>query len=256
MKIVAVHAIPEDMNGAVIMLARVTGMGKYDAASRLRQAGKVPVIIGGYAVPVEAEDVSSKLTAAGFGTIIIERGEGSPPEDHFKVRTFSFEDTLLRVGSRQGDEIIVDYGAVSLILCGKGIITETETIIEKSKKLSLGRAVVTSGLMITKKEEKHYERVTENREGFIQLVVHRKPVLVFKENDLDYASLGTAMKPSRYANLTFIAEELRKRCSNAVYDDSLLNKNVQMQILGPLFDPEKHLDIATALVRKALSKKS
>jgi hypothetical protein len=180
----------------------------------------------------------------------LERGEGGAQGDRFVVRSFSFEQSSLRVESRQNDEMTVDYGDVSLILCGKGIMTETESSTETSTKFSLGRAVMTSGLVMTKKEEKHHEHVTENREGFIHLIVKQNKTIVFRENDLDYSSLGDAMKPTRYANFTYIAAELRKRCHNVTYDDSLLNKNVQMQILGPLFDPEEHLDIAIDLLAK------
>ncbi|MEE9523365.1 MAG: hypothetical protein V3V59_01280 [Thermodesulfovibrionales bacterium] len=248
MNIVALYKIPDDMDRAVAILSEATGKSKYEAVSRLRVARKIPVIVGGYAGSAEAEEVSKKLASAGFGTIVMDRDDMGAGDGLFAVRAFSFEGTSLRVESRQRDTVTVDYDDVDLILCGKGIRTEKVTITEKSRKLSLGRAVITSGLMMTKKEGKDREDVTENREGFIHLYGGTKAVLVFRENAVDYSSLGTLMKPSRYANFTFVAEELKRRCRNASYDESLLNKSVQKQILGPLFEPEENLDIAISLI--------
>lgn len=211
MNIVAVYAIPDNMDGAVAILSEATGTSKYEAASRLRVAGKIPVIVGGYAGYAEAEEVSKNLASAGFGTIVMDRDDLGAGDDPVVVRTFSFEDTSLSVESRQRDTVTVDYDDVDLILCGKGIRTGTGTITEKSRKLSLGRAVITSGLMMTKKEEKHRKDVTENREGFIHLYGGTKAVLVFRETAVDYSSLGAMMKPSRYMNFTFIVEELKRR---------------------------------------------
>jgi len=251
MIILALYAFPADMDNAVAVLCEASGMSRYDAAFRLRVAGKIPVVVGAYGLPSDAEAVSRKLTSAGFKTVVMDRNERKSLGEPFSARTFSFEDQLLRVASRKKEEITVEYGKVDLIIYGRGITSETETIIEKSRKLSLGRAVMTSGLMMTKKEEKHRENVTEESEGFIYLYDSEKAVIVFRENEVDYSSLGGAMKPTRFANIAFIAGELKRRCGNASYDDLLLNKNVQKQILGPLFDPEVDLDIAVSLIAAA-----
>jgi len=251
MIILALYALPADMDNAVAALCSASGASRYDAAYRLRVAEKTPVVVGAYALPADAEAVSRKLTSDGFKTIIMDRNERKLLEESFLVRTFSFEDALLRVASRKKEEISIEYGKVDLIIYGRGIRSETETIIEKSRKLSLGRTVMTSGLMMTKKGEKHHENVTEESEGFIYLYDREKAVVVFRENEVDCSSLGGAMKPTRFANIAFIAGELKRRSGNASYDDSLLNKNVQKQILGPLFDPGVDLDIAVSLIAAA-----
>lgn len=251
MTIVAIYTIPADKGKAADTLSRVTGASKYEAVTRLNLTGKRPIIIGAFADPSEAREVSGKLDSSGFGTIVLDMEKYGSTKDLFSVKTFSFEDTSLHVLSRQGDKIVIAYDDVSLILCGKSIQIGTETVIEKTRKLSLGRAVMTSGLMMTRKEEKHRRNVTEEREGFINLYGQTDTVLVFRENDINYSSLGAMMKPSRHANFSFLAEELKKRCTAAAYDDSLMNKIVQTQILGPLFEPEAHLDIAVALLASA-----
>ena len=118
--------------------------------------------------------------------------------------------------------------------------------------MDLGRAVLSGGMMITKTTKTIRDITTETREQFINLYSGDAPTIVFRENALDYNSLGSALKLSRSDNFTYIVTELRRCCMAARYDERLMNRAAQAALLGPLLNPEEHLIVATALLAKAL----
>jgi hypothetical protein len=56
-------------------------------------------------------------------------------------------------------------------------------------------------------------------------------------------------------NFTYLISELRRRCPDALYDERLLSRAGQVALLGPSLNPEEHLIVATALLRKVLGSK-
>ena len=122
----------------------------------------------------------------------------------------------------------------------------------KERKFSIGRAVLSSGLVLTKATKSTRQVTTEDREGFFNLYSGNRLTLVFRESALIYDSLGSALKPSRVANFAYLLAELRQRQPNTVFDDRLLRRAEQAVLLGPLLPPEEHLEIATSLLAKIL----
>ena len=106
--------------------------------------------------------------------------------------------------------------------------------------------------MTTKSVKVTQQSRTDVREGFIYLYPGKLRPLVFLESELLYDSLGPALRPTRAANFAFVLEELRRRRPGAVYDDRLLSKAGQARLLGPMFEPERHLDIAISLLSRSL----
>ncbi len=253
--LVAIHKRPENKDSLATILSEIIGTTLYEAGSRLRVAGRFPVIVAVYAELASAEETAAKLRAAGFGAVVLRQNEIESEEERFIVRKFFLDDMQLRVESRQEESLVVDYSLIDLILRGTCIKQVTESGIEKERKLSVGRAVISGGLMMTKSIEKRRVDTSENREGFLNLYAGMKHVIVFRENSLVYSSLGSMLKPSRSANFTFIAAELKRRCTSAAYNEFLLNKAAQAQMLGPLFNPEEDLDISISLMAKSFRQK-
>lgn len=253
--IVAIRKTPENKDSSAAILSEIIDITHYEAGSRLRVAGRFPIIVAVYAELASAEETAAKLGAAGFGAVVLRQDKIESDKERFIVRKFSFDDMQLRVESRQGESLVIDYSIIDLMLRGTCIQQVTESRIEKGKKLSVGRAVISGGLMITKSTKKSRIDISENREGFLNLYARMRQIIVFRENSVVYSSLGSMLKPARSANFAFINAELKRRCPNASYNESLLNKAVQAQMLGPLFNPEEHLDIAISLIVKSLRQK-
>ncbi len=255
LNIVAIRNTPENKDNPSAILAGIIGTTQYEAGSRLRIAGRFPVIVAVYAEAAYADEKAAKLRSAGFGAVVLHQDEIESDSNRFIARSFFLDDMQLRVESREGESLVVDYSRMEIILRGTCIEQFTTTTIEKEKKLSLGRAVISGGLVLSKSTEKHHVDTSENREGFLNLYAGMKHIIAFRENSLVYSSLGSMLKPTRSANFAFITDELKRRCPDASYSDALLNKSAQTQILGPLFNPVEDLDIAISLMAKSLRRK-
>jgi len=252
MHIVALHNLPQNKEALAKALAAAMGATVYEALSRLRSPGKGPFVVGVFAATGPAEELVKKLTAGGFEAALLKEDEIETEAVGFVVRKFRLSGDALIVESRNEESLAIDYSSIELILRGTSIAQSTTTQTVKEKKFDPGMALLTSGLKMTKTTEKTIESTVQTREGFFYLYAGDQKTLIFREGGLSYDSLGTALQPTRQANFSYIIEELRRRSPEAIYDDRLLNRAGQVQLLGPSLSPEKHMNIATSLLAKVL----
>ena len=252
MYIVAIDDLGEDREGIARALSGALGTIFYDALIRVRVPGKGPLIVAAYAEKNIALEKMEKLRAAGFRTLVLGQDEVETDGQSTIVRKFLFGDGELEIEARTGDAVRIEYDLIDTIIRGTRIVQTTETETVKEQKFAAGRAILTGGLMITKSVKVTQQSGTEVREGFIYLYPGNRRPLVILESALLYDSLGPALQPTRAANFVFVLEELKRRCPGAVYDDRLLNKAGQARLLGPMFEPERHPDIAISLLSRSL----
>jgi hypothetical protein len=252
MHIVAVHNLPDNRESLAAGLAEVLRITSYEALSRLRVSGKGPFVIAAYAENKPARQVSHKLREVGFETVLLSEEEMASGGEPSEIRTFRLEDSTLKVQSRKEESLGVDYRHINLMIRGMGITSGTGTETMRERKFSLGRAVLTSGLMMTKTTKTTQQNITETRQGFLHVYAQGHAPLVFREGALGYNSLGPKMQPSRAANFDLLIAELRRLCPGAVYDDRLMSKAGQAQLLGPSLNSPEYLDIAISLLSKVL----
>jgi hypothetical protein len=242
----------EDREGIARALSGALETIVYDALVRVRVPGKGPLIVAAYEEKNTAYERAEKVATAGFRTIILGQDEVETDETRTIVRRFLFGNSELEIEARTGDPMRIEYSRIGIIIRGTRIAKNTETETVKSRKFNAGRAILSSGLITTKSVKVTQQSTTELREGFIHLYSGNRHPLVFIESALLYDSLGPALQPTRAANFAFVLAELRRRCTTAVYDDRLVNKAGQSRLLGPKFDPERHLDIAVSLLLRSL----
>lgn len=252
MHIVAIHSLGDDKEGLAKELATVMGATVYEALARLRVPGSGPVTVAVFAENERATELLEKLQASGFKVSVLTAGEIEREARAFIVRRFSLGERDLGATAKTGESVSIPFPQIDLILRGTAIIQDVTTETVKKRSVSPGRAVLSGGMMITKTTENVREIVTEERQGFANLYTTDGSTLVFRENSLVYDSLGSALRPSRALNFTYLVSELRRRCPNALYDERLLSRANQVALLGPSLKPEDHLHAATALLRKVL----
>jgi hypothetical protein len=252
MYIVAIDDLGEDREGIARALSEALGTIFYDALIRVRVPGKGPLIVAAYAEKKIALEKTEKLSIAGFRTLVLEQDEVETDGQSTMVRRFLFGNDELEIEARTGDVIRIGYNLIDTIIRGIRIVQTTETETVKGKKFAVGRAILTGGLMMTKSVKINQQSRTDVREGFINLYPGKRRPLVFVESALLYDSLGPALRPTRAANFAFVLEEIRRRCPGTVYDDRLLSKAGQARLLGPMFEPGRHLDIAVTLLSRSL----
>lgn len=251
MHVVAIHSLTEDRLNKGKPLASVLGVTAYDALSRLRVPGNGPLVVGVYAEKEHAARIAEQLRAW-FHVVVLSSDEISFEKDQCNAKRFRLGETGLEVESDRGCSLSSAYKDIELILRGTAISGSTSTETSKDRKFSLGQAVMTGGISFTRTTQTVREVRTEEREGFFVLYAGDSPPVVFRGSSLHYDSLGSACGPSSAANFAHLVSELRGRCTNAIYDESLLNRASQAALLGPLLRPEDHLAVATALLSKVL----
>jgi hypothetical protein len=233
-------------------LAAAVGSVPVELAARLRAAGRGPVVLATTASPDDARSLAAAVEAAGLRALVLEPGELETEAGRFLVRTPAFEGTALHVVSRQAASLALECAAIRLVLRGTMVESTPETATTRERKFSLGKAIMTQGLVVTKTVEKTTRSEAETREGFAHLYAPGHPPIVLRESALSWEHSGLPRQPSRAANFTAFLAEVRRRAPGAVYDDRLLTRAGQVRMLGPALPPEEYLDVAVTLLVKAL----
>jgi len=254
MHLVAIYSLNEDKEAMTASLAAVLKVTNYEALTRLRCPGNGPLTVAVFAGKEQAEQLSERLNSAGFKSVVLTAEEIAGATGARIVRSFDLGENELHIETVNYNKLDIFFRDVDLILCGITISRDTATETVKQRSISLGRAVLSGGIITTKTTKTKQDVTTEARERFINLYAGGIPVSVFRENTLDYSSLGPARKSSRSENFAYVSAELRRHCPGAPYDERLLNRAAQACLLGPLLNPEKHLAVATALLAKVLRK--
>jgi hypothetical protein len=254
MNVIAIHGLQDDRQTMVGALASALGVTAYEASTRLRAQGNA-LVVAMRAEHETALKLAESLRSAGFAAIVITEDDIENETRQFIVRKFDLGVQGLKVEALS-QTLTVAYKDIKVILRGTAIASSTSTVTSEKRSLSLGRALLTSGLSMTKTTKTVQEVKTEQREGFFALYAEEYPALVFREGSLSYDSLGPARSASGAANFANLLSELRRRCPSARYDERLLSRAAQAALLGPSLRPEDHLAVATALLSKALGRGS
>lgn len=252
MHIVAIHNLPVKKESLAGALSAALGCTAYEALARLRVPGKGPFVVCISSAIGPAVELMNRLREGGFNALLLKEDEIEPGPTCFFVRKFRFGRDALIVESKKTEDLAVDYNNINLILRGTSIAQTTSTETVKEKKFDPGMALLTSGLKMTRTREKILESTTQTREQFLHVYAEEFQPLIFREGELVYDSLGTALEPTRAANFSYLIEELRRHSTDSIYDDRLLTRAGQIQMLGPLLSPEDHLDVAISLLAKLL----
>jgi hypothetical protein len=255
MHVVGIHSLKDDKESLAGSLAAVLGVTVYEALSRLRAPGSGPLIVAVLAEKERAVYLVEKLRSTGFKALMLTGDEIENEGNALIVRRFSFGERGLGVTTEKGDSFDISFQNIDVILRGTDIFREVTTETVKKRSLSLERAVLSGGMMISKTTKSVRETATEERQGFANIYPADGTVLVFRENKLVYDSLGPELRPSRVANFNNVVSELVRRCTGALYDARLLNRAAQAALLGPSLRPEEHLIVATALLSKVFRDK-
>ena len=251
MHVVAIYDLDDDRQDRAGALAEALGLTVFEALSRLR-SGSGPMIVGVFASQDHAARLAGEIESRGFHALVLTPAEIEKEAASRTVRGFTLDAEALQAGSAEGESFSIAYQDVDLILRGMGISSSTSKETTRKRSLSLGAAVLTGGLQMTKTTKTTREVTKEEREGFLIIYAGAGPAFAFHENGLVYDSLGPARALSRSANFVQLAAELRRRCSRARYDERLLNRAGLAALLGPSLGPEEHLIVATALLAKVL----
>ncbi len=251
MYVIAIHYKPGTGEALATALAEALGGTLYEARARLGDPEGGPAVVATYGEIEPAWACTGRLRANGFAPILITPEEVETNASRFVVRAFTFGGEGLTAVSRRGETTEVAYREIDLFLRATRIEEHTEVKTTEQRKFSAGRAILSGGLMLTKKTRTVEQVTTEERDDFFQVYSDGRPPVVFHASGLNYQSLGPALQPSVAANFARLTETLRKSASQARYDERLASRAGRARILGPSLK-DRHLDIAVSLLARVL----
>lgn len=251
MYVIAIHFAPGSAEALAAPLAEALGCTLYEARARLSDPAGGPAVLATYGEIQPAWACAGRLRANGFSPLLITPEEVESNATRFQVRSFDLGSQGFATVSRRGETAEIAYREIDFMLRATRLEERTEVKTTEQRKFSAGRALLSGGLMLTKKTRTVEQITTEDRDEFIQLYGDGRPPIVFHASGINYQSLGTALQPSVAANFAQLIERLRQAAPNARYDDRLSNRAGRARILGPLLK-DRHLDIAISLLARVL----
>lgn len=218
MQLVATVRPAQDVDAAVSTL--VTAAGMTAAEARMRLAPEPPALLA--RLPAgRAGPLTEALGRAGLVALAID--EDVPAEgDRLSARSFVLDDADAHFTARSGQTLTIGWAAVRLVLRGLRVARTTTEQTETTRRLSVGRAVLTGGLVMTRKTTSTRQAAREDSEQFVLVHGDGGERIILAEGTVEFSGLGPLLQPSRTANIGVIAQELRRRAPGAFHDDRLV----------------------------------
>ncbi|HWB80950.1 MAG TPA: hypothetical protein VG755_38570 [Nannocystaceae bacterium] len=241
-----VTAAPEVAASA---LAKVLGKTAYEARPSVQLPGGGPAVVGVHATAEAAQQSAAAVRAAGFTCTVVPAKDPLP--QLVVPQRFELGADELVLDGHGHVHATIRYDAIAALLHGVAERRTQSTENVTTRKLSLGRAALTGGLVNTRTQTTTRTTTTTDSDELL-FVFAGADVVALREHELQYQSLGAALQPSRMANFRYLVGELQRRATRAVRDDRLMKRSVQTQMLGPVLRPEEHLELAAELVAASL----
>jgi hypothetical protein len=218
MKLVALVRAPSNPAEAAVSLAEASGVALAEA--RMRLARQPPALLTRLE-EARADALAAALRKAGLAALSVD--DHCPTDkDRLPARTFSLDDAGAVFTARSGDTLNVTWPDLSAILWGARASRSQVERSDKSKHFSVGMAVATGGLKMTRTSTQTQRSSEESSEQVILAYARDGRAVTLAEHGLDFSCLGAGMQPSSTANMAELARRLRERAKTAYFDNRLL----------------------------------
>lgn len=241
---VAVGRIPGHPE-AVARAAQLAGLALPDAARML--AGALPRIL--VRTTPDGKGLVAALAEEGFLAWAADPSAVPADENRVVMRSLDWEPGGFRAVDARGQAHPCPLESVRLLQRGARTHSTTEVLKTSETRFDLGKAVLSGGLLLTKKVEKMEARTTHAKEPF--LLIQRgdgQPDLMVYEHGMDYRCLGTDMRPATLANLALLTARFQTLCPEAPLDDRVGRPGF---VAGLPHLPVDPVDLALDLVSEA-----
>lgn len=243
---VVLERAPADREG-IVRAAQAVGLPAVDL--RMRAQGVLPKVIHTDADVERAGRLATALRENGAAAFLLDPlGVGQAPRLY--ARSLAWIDGGFAAVDGLGAPHPCPFSAIRLIQKGRVVHSESSEVTRTEKKFSVGRAVLSGGLLLTKSVEKKELQTRENRVAM--LLVQRKDggdEIAIVEGHHDFRFLGAQMTPTSMVNLDRTLAELRRRSPATPFDDRAFQ---QAFLLGVPSAGVDQGELAFALVAAAL----
>ncbi len=150
------------------------------------------------------------LEALGFRIFAAEVRQIPSDAQRIVARQLEWTNAGFTVTDGRGTRHDCPSATLALLQPGFRTAVQAEVVKTTERKFSLGRALATGGISISKKVEKVTEQVSTSRESYILVVrTGGLPGIMLYESRLNFQCLGAELKPFRHLNLKAVLERLR-----------------------------------------------
>jgi hypothetical protein len=217
--VVAIVELATSIEAEAAALAADLGTTAYE--ERLKLVAGLPAIVLTSADPAPARELFAKIRARRHGAVSCDVAEVVPSGAMVPLRRFAFEPDALVAPDVPGARLPYD-DILGIFRASHQTRTESRTET-KEKQFSVGRAVLTGGLSLTKNVTREVKNVSEQREQLCYLFrAGGDTPWMLRERGTNYAGLGAALGPSSAQNFVATMTRLRQLSPGAVYDERLM----------------------------------
>jgi hypothetical protein len=227
----------------------VTGLALADLNRKL--AGILPRVLFTGLSAAGAHALIQGLQALGFVLLTFEPSAVPSDRERVIARRIEFAQGSFLAVDAQGRTHSCLPSSISLLQRGARTSTTSEKVTTTERQLDVGRAVISGGLLLTKKTEKTSLKTTQSAEAF--LLVQRtgdEPELMLYERRIDYRALGAEMQPASRGNLETVWTKL-KAMAPALVDERVNRPGFVSGLATAAADPVDLALFLVALARQA-----
>ena len=224
MFVVAIAELASPIDAEAAALAVDLATTAYDA--RLLLAGGLPAVVRTTPDRAQALELLARLRARGHRAIACDMGAVVASGAMVSMRRFRLGDAAVMLSDQPALELPYD-DVLALVAAVHRTRVETETHV-REKKFSVSRAIMTSGLSMTKTVSADAHAGAEDREAVLY-VFRRSGATpwILRENGTDWSGHGRPVAPTRAENFRLAVEALRARAHSAVFDDRLVTRRAR-----------------------------
>jgi hypothetical protein len=219
MDVVALMALGSSVDEEAPRLAADLGSTAYEAGLLLRAPTPVPLLRTDDRA--RAIELVAKLRARRHDVVACESSAVVSSDAMSAVRSFQLEPEAFLVSAGNATTRVAWSDIVALV---RAIHKTSNEHIEKSaeRKLSLGRAAMSGGFLMTKTVSKTAKHTVEQREQVLYVFRNGGAPLLATLSRTRYEGLTASLRPSQIENFTTLVRTLRERAPQALYDERLL----------------------------------
>ena len=254
---------PANAEVATRALAEAAGLALAEA--RMRLAPEPPALLARLD-PDKADAMVSALRGAGVAALALDARVPSD-KDRTLARSLAVAAAGVTFTPRFGDPLELAWPEVLAVLRGLRASRSEVERTEKSKSLSVGTAVATGGLKMTRTSTRTVRSSEESVEQVILVYARDGRAATLAETELDFSCLGSRMQPSSTGNMVELARTLRGGAKGAFYDERLLrlgrrslpflaggeSRSQTATLVKTRTDTSGSLDVLAEVMRQALA---
>jgi hypothetical protein len=232
--------------------ARILGLTLADVNQRL--AGRLPRVLMHESSPEQAERHVHALEQAGFVVVTVDPALVPDDDQRIVARRLEFTPDALVAFDQQGTPHRCPIRSIALFQRGLRRDKTTTKVKVSERHLDVKKALLTGGLLLTKKVERTDLKISETEEAFVLLERNDgAPDVMLYERQLDYRFLGSDMAPSSRTNLDRTWARCKAFAPKAATDERLLQPGFIAGLPRTSTDP---VDLALALITLARRRES